>query len=126
MFAIARNSKNPQAAWEFLKFMVSETGIKQGLAAAQGIPSRRSIAESESFKNVVVRHHARLGAAVPRLPADGAPGAQPAPTSTRCRTRSSAQLDNMWSFKEPPSVVLPKVCEKVKPMLAAGGAPGGG
>jgi len=35
-------------------------------------------------------------------------------------------MDPMWSLKEPPSAVLPKVCEKVKPLLAAGGAPGGG
>ena len=125
MFAIARNSKNPQAAWEFLKFMVSEDGIKQGLAAAQGIPSRRSIAESESFKSsAFATDHDSVQ---PFL--DSLPSAHRAPNLTnfnQVQDTVSAQLDTMWSFKEPPSVVLPKVCEKVQPLLAAGGAPGGG
>lgn len=125
MFAIARNSKNPQAAWEFLKFMVSEAGIKQGLAAAQGIPSRRSIAESDSFKSssFATTHDS----VQPFL--DSLPSAHRSPNLTnfnQVQDTVSAQLDTMWSFKEPPSVVLPKVCEKVKPLLAAGGAPGGG
>ena len=126
MFAIARNSKNPQAAWEFLKFMVSEEGIQQGLAAAQGIPSRRSIAESESFSSSsFATDHDSVQ---PFL--DSLPTAHRAPNLTnfnQVQDTVSAELDTMWSFKEPPSVVLPKVCQKVEPMLAAsGGAPGGG
>ena len=125
MFAIARNSKNPQAAWEFLKFMVSEAGIKQGLAAAQGIPSRRSIAESDSFKSssFATTHDS----VQPFL--DSLPSAHRAPNLTnfnQVQDTVSAQLDTLWSLKEPASVVLPKVCQKVQPLLAAGGAPGGG
>lgn len=125
MFAIARNSKNPEAAWEFMKFMFSEAGIKQGLAAVQGIPSRRSIAESDSFKSsTFATEHDSVQ---PFL--DSLPTAHRGPNLAnfnQVQDTVSAQLDTLWSLKEPPSVVLPKVCEKVKPLLAAGGAPGGG
>jgi multiple sugar transport system substrate-binding protein len=125
LFAIARNSKNPEAAWEFMKFMFSEAGIKQGLAAAQGIPSRRSIAESDSFKSsAFATEHDSVQ---PFL--DSLPTAHRAPNLTnfsQVNDTVDAQMDTMWSLKEPPSAVLPKVCEKVKPLLGAGGAPGGG
>lgn len=125
MFAIARNSKNPEAAWEFLKFMVSEAGIKQGLAAAQGIPSRRAIAESASFKSsaFAVAHDS----VQPFL--DSLPTAHRGPNLAnfnQAQDTVDAGFDPMWSLKETPSTVLPKVCAKVKPLLAVGGAPGGG
>ena len=125
MFAIARNSKNLEAAWEFLKYMVSEAGINQGLAAAQGIPSRRSIAESASFKSsaFAIAHDS----VQPFL--DSLPTAHRGPNLAnfnQAQDTVDAGFDTMWSLKEPPSTVLPKVCAKVKPLLSAGGAPGGG
>jgi len=125
MFAIARTSKNPEAAWEFLKYMVSEAGINQGLAAAQGIPSRRAIAESDSFKSssFATTHDS----VQPFL--DSLPTAHRAPNLanfSQVQDTVDAQLDSMWSLKDAPSVVLPKVCDKVKPLLAAGGAAAGG
>lgn len=125
MFAVARGSKNPEAAWEFLKFMVSEQGIKLGLSAMQGIPARRSIADSDSFRNdpFVVKHDA----VAPFI--DSLPTVRRAPNLTnfnQVQDTVDAQLDPMWSLKATPAEVLPKVCQKVTPLLSAGAAPGGG
>ncbi len=125
MFAIARTSKNPEAAWEFLKYMVSPEGIKTGLAAAQGIPSRQSIANSAAFKTdpFVVTHDA----AQPFF--ESLPTAHRAPylpNFNQVQDGVDAQLDAIWSLKQSPAQVLPKVCQKVDPLLKAGGAPGGG
>jgi multiple sugar transport system substrate-binding protein len=125
MFAIASNSKNPEAAWEFMKFMVSAEGIEQGLAASQGIPSRRSIADSASFKNseFATAHNS----VQPFL--DALPTAHRAPNLSNfneVQDAVDAQLDALWSFKQPPAVVLPKICEKITPLLTGGAAGGGG
>lgn len=125
MFAIARTSKNTEAAWEFLKYMVSSTGIKQGLAAVQGIPSRKSIANSAAFKNdpFVVRHDAVAPFLVSLPTAHRAPYL---PNFTQVQDGVDAQLDTVWSLKRSPAEVLPIICQKIDPLLTAGGAPGGG
>jgi multiple sugar transport system substrate-binding protein len=126
MFAIARTSKNPEAAWEFLKYMVSEQGIQEGLAAMQGIPSRKAMADSSSFQNdpFVVRHDA----VQPFL--DSLPDAHTAPylpNWNQIQDQVDAALDSVWSLKQPPSQVLPQICSKIEPELGAGGGvPGGG
>lgn len=48
---IASNAKNPDGAWEFLKYLVSKDGIKIAAANQQGIPSRQSLAHDPSFVN---------------------------------------------------------------------------
>ena len=48
---ISSNSKNPDAAWELLKFLVSTQGISIVAAAQQGIPSRQSLAHDPGFVN---------------------------------------------------------------------------
>jgi multiple sugar transport system substrate-binding protein len=48
-YLIARNAKNPDAAWEFLKFLLSKQGIAIVAADQQGIPSRVSLAHDPSF-----------------------------------------------------------------------------
>lgn len=125
MFAIARTSKNPEAAWEFLKYMVSPEGIKQGLGAAQGIPSRQSIANSAEFKNsaFVTTHDAVEPFLTSLATAHRAPYL---PNFNQVQDGVDAQLDAIWSLKQSPSQVLPKVCQKIGPLLKAGGVPGGG
>ncbi len=125
MFAIARTSKNPEAAWEFLKFMVSPEGIKLGLAAAQGIPSRQSIAKSAAFINdpFVVKHNA-VQPFIESLPT--VHRAPYLPNFNQVNDAVDAQLDAVWALKQTPAQALPKVCQKVTALLKAGGAPGGG
>jgi len=125
VFAIARTSTNREAAWEFLKYMVSPQGIKQGLAAAQGIPSRQSIANSAAFKDdpVVVAHNT-VQPFLGSLPT--AHRAPYLPNFNQVQDVVDAQLDAIWSLKRTPAQVLPTVCKKIDPLLKAGGAPGGG
>jgi len=125
MFAIARTSKNSEAAWEFLKYMVSEAGIKEGLAAMQGIPSRQAIATSPEFTKdpFVVKHNA----VQPFL--DSLPTVHRAPYLpgfNQVQDAVDAQLDSVWSLKQTPEQALPVVCQKISPLLQAGGVPGGG
>jgi multiple sugar transport system substrate-binding protein len=125
MFAIARTSHNPQAAWEFLKYMVSPQGIRQGLAADQGIPSRQSIANSAAFKNDPFNvTHDTVRPLLASLPT--AHRAPYLPNFTQVQDAADAQLDAVWGLRQSPAQVLPKVCQNVGPLLKAASIPGGG
>jgi multiple sugar transport system substrate-binding protein len=125
MFAIARTSKNPEAAFEFLKYMVSEEGIKEGLSGMQGIPARRSIAESASFRDLPFNvEHDTVAPFVASLPT--VHRSPMLPNFNEVQDAVDAQLDSVWTLKESPETVLPKVCRAVTPKLQAGGAVGGG
>jgi multiple sugar transport system substrate-binding protein len=125
MFAIAHNSANPEAAFEFLKYMVSAEGINEGLSAMQGIPSRRSIADSVSFRNLPFNvEHDTVAPFITSL--STVHRAPMLPNFNEVQDAVDAQLDAVWSLKQTPETVLPKVCQKVAPMLQAGGAVGGG
>ncbi len=125
MFAIARTSRNPEAAFEFLKYMVSEDGINAGLVDMQGIPSRKSIAESAAFKNTAFNtKHNTVQPFFTSLPT-----VRRAPSLTnfnQVQDTVTAKLSPMWTLKQTPAVVLPTVVSAVNPLLAAGGAVGGG
>ncbi|MGI8870143.1 MAG: ABC transporter substrate-binding protein [Mycobacteriales bacterium] len=124
MFAISRTSHNQDTAWEFLKFMVSSQGIKEGLAAAQGIPSRKSVAESATFKNspFALQHDAVEPFFASLSTVHRAPFL---PNFNEVQDTVDAQLSPVWSLKNPPSEALSKVCQKVGPLLKQGGIPGG-
>jgi multiple sugar transport system substrate-binding protein len=125
MFAIARTSKNPEAAWAFLKYMVSAEGIREGLSAMQGIPSRRSIAESPAFSQdpFVVKHDA-VKPFLESLPT--AHKAPYLPDFNQIQDQVDAALDPIWELKQTPAQVLPPLCQKLNPELQSGGVPGGG
>ncbi len=125
MFAIPRTSKNPEAAFAFLKYMVSEEGIKAGLENMQGIPARKAIAESEEFRNdeFNVKHNTVE------------PFTQSLPTVRRAPSLTNfnevndtvtAKLNPIWNLKAAPAEVLPTVCAAVEPKLTADGSIGGG
>lgn len=125
MFALARTSKNPSAAWEFLKYMVSPQGIKLGLATDQGIPSRPSIANSAAFKdNPFNVAHDTVQPFLASLPT--VHRAPYLPNFTQVQDAADAQLDAVWRLQQSPAQVLPRVCQNVGPLLKAGGIPGGG
>jgi multiple sugar transport system substrate-binding protein len=125
MFAIPRASKNPEAAFAFLKYMVSEKGIKSGLTNMQGIPSRPSIAESAAFKNSsfntehnTVTPFTESLATVHRAPSLS--------NFSEVQDAVTAKLSPVWNLKASPAQVLPDVCKTVTPMLQSGGSVGGG
>jgi multiple sugar transport system substrate-binding protein len=125
MFAIPRTSKNPEAAWAFLKYMVSDQGIKAGLTNMQGIPSRPSIADSPSFKNTPfnVKHNT----VTPFV--ESLPTVHRAPSLTNfseVQDAVTAKLSPIWNLQATPASVLPGVCDTVAPLLKAGGSVGGG
>jgi multiple sugar transport system substrate-binding protein len=125
MFAVARASKNTEASWEFLKYMVSPEGINLGLSAMQGIPARMSIANSAAFKNdpFSVKHNA-VTPFLQSLPTVHV--APNLPNFSQVQDAVTAQLAPMWSLNSPPARVLPSVCQHVGPLLSVGAAPGGG
>jgi multiple sugar transport system substrate-binding protein len=125
MFAIPRASKNPEAAFAFLKYMVSEAGIKAGLANMQGIPARPAIAESDAFikdpfnvKHNTVEPFVESLPTVRRAPSLG--------NFQEVQDAVTAKLDPIWNLKADPADVLPGVCDAVAPLLKAGGSVGGG
>lgn len=125
MFAIARASKNPDAAWEFLKYMVSEQGIKAGLANMQGIPSRPDIAQSASFANTPF--NTAHNTVTPFVESIKTVHRAPLLTNfTQVQDTVTAKLNPIWTLKSTPEKVLPTVCAAITPLLKAGGAVGGG
>jgi len=125
MFAIARTSKNPEAAWAFLKYMVSAEGIRAGLANMQGIPARESIANDTAFtQDPFVVEHDAVQPFIESLPT--AHTAPYLPNFNQIQDQVDAALDQVWQLKKTPAEVLPGVCEKLDPQLESGGVVGGG
>jgi len=125
MFAISRPSKNPEASFEFLKYMVSEEGIKAGLADMQGIPARKDIADAASFKNTPFNvKHNTVQPFVESLPT-----VHRSPSLTnfsQVNDTTTAKLSPVWTLKATPAQTLPSVCQAIAGQLGAGGAVGGG
>lgn len=125
MFAIPRASKNPEAAFAFLKYMVSEEGIKAGLGNMQGIPSRKAIAESASFKDAPI--NVEHNAVQPFT--ESLPTVHRAPSLTNfseVNDTATAKLSPIWSLKASPATTLPAVCAAIAPKLTDAGSVGGG
>ncbi len=125
MFAIARQSKNPNAALEFLKYLVSKEGITAGLADMQGIPSRPAIAESDAFKNTPFNNaHNTVTPFIESLKT-----VHRAPLLTnfnQVNDTVTAKISPIWTLKGTPTQVLPTIVSTVTPMLGSAGAVGGG
>lgn len=60
MYAISANAKNKAGAWKFLKYMVSPEAVRVAAEHAQGIPSRRSVANDPKVaqNELAVEHDA--------------------------------------------------------------------
>jgi len=52
-YCVAKNSRHPDAAWKLVRFLTGVEGQKLMAAAGHAIPSRRSVAYSPSFTNVL-------------------------------------------------------------------------
>jgi multiple sugar transport system substrate-binding protein len=125
LYAIARTSRNSDAAWEFLKYMVSPAGIRLGLSEMQGIPSRTALAASNTFsKAPFVAKHDAYKPFIESLPTVRSVG--DVPNFDQIRDQFYAALDPVWSFKKTPKQVLPPLAAKIDKELKAGSTPGGG
>lgn len=54
-FVIAKDSKNPEAAWEFVKYAFSDAGQTELARIGLAIPVRKSVAESDAYLGQAVK-----------------------------------------------------------------------
>ncbi len=54
-FVIAKDSKNPDAAWEFVKYAFSDAGQSELAKVGLAIPVRKSVAESDAYLGQATR-----------------------------------------------------------------------
>ncbi len=117
MYAITAQSNDPEAAWEFLKYMVSEEGIKQAYANMQGIPSRPALADDPQVTdNEIVQEHDALQPFV-----DSLSTVRPAPFLLNFFEVDDAVqngLDPIWTGEADVQSTASKVCDEVDQLLA--------
>ena len=54
-FVISKDSKNPDAAWEFVKYAFSDAGQTELAKIGLAIPVRKSVAESDAYLGQAVK-----------------------------------------------------------------------
>ena len=119
MFAIPSNTKNPNAAWQFLKFITSEEGAKMGIDNAQGIPAREAVAKSQAVAGapLATEHDAYQ----PLI--DSLPTARRAPqlsNFSNYQDKIDNALEPLWRGKKSPQEAAANACKAVDPILAKG------
>ncbi|MDO8189266.1 sugar ABC transporter substrate-binding protein [Conexibacter sp. JD483] len=117
-YSIPSNSKNPDLAWAFLRFMTSREGVMMGLAESQGVPAIKSVATSAELRDEpIVKDHNALQ---PFL--DSLPTARRAPQLTdfnRYQDRVDEDLLPLWRGKTTPQAAAEKVCKDVDAVFAS-------
>lgn len=117
-YSIPSNSKNPDLAWAFLRFMTSREGVMMGLAESQGVPAIKSVATSAELRDEpIVRDHDALQ---PFL--DSLPTARRAPQLTdfnRYQDRVDEDLLPLWRGKTTPQAAAEKACKDVDAVFDA-------
>jgi multiple sugar transport system substrate-binding protein len=124
MFGIARTSTKGQAAWEFLKYMLSKKGIETTIGNAQGLPSVPSLVKDPAFANSpVVKQHDTVDPMLTSLPT-----AHRAPNIVAFNEfgdKQDAAFDPVWSGKQDPQAAMDAFCKSIDPLLQEGSAAGG-
>lgn len=117
--SIPSNTKNPNAAWQFLRFVTSPAGIKMGLENFSGIPARKSLVSDPAFaRSALVTKHNTLQ---PFL--DSLPTARRAPALAnfrRYQDKVDAALLPLWKGKSTPEKAAEAACKAVDAELAKG------
>lgn len=118
-YSIPSNSKNPDTAWAFLRFMTSREGVMMGIAESQGVPAIKSVATSSIVADQpIVRDHNALQ---PFL--DSLPSARRAPQLTdfnRYQDKVDEALLPLWRGKTTPQAAAEKACKDVDAQFAKG------
>lgn len=111
-FSIPSNSKNPNAAWKFLRFMTSEEGVRLGLDNMQGVPALKSVAtDPKVAASPLVSEHNALQ---PFL--DSLPTARRAPQVSnffRYQDKIDAAMQGLWKGKTSPQDAAAAACKAV-------------
>lgn len=119
MNAIPSNSKNPNAAWKFLRFITSPEGVKMGIDNVQGIPAREDIAKSPEVANSTIStEHNAYEPFIESLPT-----ARRAPALTnffRYQDKVDQALLPLWKGKTSPQSAATAACKAVDAELAKG------
>jgi multiple sugar transport system substrate-binding protein len=112
MFAIASNSKNPDLAWKFLRYVTSAEALKQDIADAEGVPAIKELAESPAVAEApqVVEHNA-LAPFVDSLPT--AKRAPQITTFSRYQDKIDDQLLPLWKGRKSPQEAADAACKAV-------------
>jgi multiple sugar transport system substrate-binding protein len=117
-FSIPSNSKNPNAAWKFLRFITSDEGVRMGLDNMQGVPALKSVATDPSVaSNPLVSRHDALQ---PFL--DSLPTARRAPQLTnffRYQDKIDAAMQPLWKGKMSPQEAAQSACKAVNSLLGS-------
>jgi multiple sugar transport system substrate-binding protein len=118
MFAISRTSDSPDNAWQFLKYVTSEQGIRQGIENMQGIPALQSLAEDPAFtQDPFVKEHDAFQPFIESLPtAHSAPYVADFPEHEE---KIVTGLDAVWSGEKAPADALAEICAAIEPELQA-------
>jgi multiple sugar transport system substrate-binding protein len=114
---VAKNSKHPEAAWRFIKFLTSyETEIKLYAVIRRCFPTRIAVAESDTFLNSDVSPRN------PRAFIDSVESGRPLPINERWSEWLqvlNSELDNLMAGREKSAeVVLSRAHEKINKVLS--------
>jgi multiple sugar transport system substrate-binding protein len=124
MFAVAANSPNQSAAWQFLQFMVSKQGIETTVSNAQGLPSVPAMVHDPAFTNSpVAQGHDTIEPMLESLPTvHRAPNIA---NFNQFQDQLDAAWDPMWAGRETPQAAMDKFCQSAQSVLQGGNAAGG-
>lgn len=118
-YSIPSNSKNPDTAWAFLRFMTSREGVEMGVAESQGVPAIKSVATSALVADQpIVRENNALQPFLDELPS-----ARRAPQLTdfnRFQDKVDEALLPLWRGKTTPQAAAEKACKDVDAEFAKG------
>ena len=124
MFAIAANSPNQSAAWQFLQFMVSKQGIETTVSNAQGLPSVPAMVHDPAFTNSpVAQDHDTIEPMLQSLPS--VHRAPDIANFNQFQDQLDAAWDPMWAGRETPQTAMDKFCQSAQSILEGGNAAGG-
>jgi ABC-type glycerol-3-phosphate transport system substrate-binding protein len=123
MFGIARNSAHTDAAWEFLKYMLSKKGIETTIGNAQGLPSVPALVKDPAFaSSPIVKQHDTVKPMLESLPTvHRAPNIV---AFNEFQDKLDAATDGVWSGKDDPKAAMDAFCKSVTPLLQTGSAAG--
>ena len=117
LYTIPRTSDSADNAWEFLKYMVSEEGIRQGIENMQGIPSIEALAEDPEFtSDPLVQEHNAFEPFIESLPTvHKAPAVE---SFGVIDDLIGPTLDTLWNGEAGAQEVLTDLCSQIDDVLA--------